>query len=65
MELCDFGGADTTAELLEWESPRQVGEEAVQLLVSLVRESLVREDKKVTCGFCALLLWYDCPFQTK
>lgn len=57
-ELCDFGGANTTAALLEWVAPKQQNELAVQLLVSLIRESLIREDKKVTCAFCTLLLWY-------
>jgi len=56
-ELCDFGGAHTTTSLLEWVAPKQQNETAVQLLVSLIRESLVREDKKVTCAFCTLLLW--------
>lgn len=33
----------------------------MELLVSLLRQSVVREDKKVTCVFCALLLWFVLP----
>ncbi|KAL4151356.1 hypothetical protein PRNP1_008304 [Phytophthora ramorum] len=51
-ELCDYGGPPAVASLFaQTESP-------IELAVALTRQSMAREDKKVTCAFCSLLLCF-------
>ncbi|KAG6622345.1 Armadillo-type fold [Phytophthora cinnamomi] len=54
-ELCDFGGPPTVGSLIAHD-PRRKTESPIELAVSLTRQSMAREDKKVTCSFCSLLL---------
>ncbi|ETO72320.1 hypothetical protein F444_11543, partial [Phytophthora nicotianae P1976] len=54
-ELCDYGGPSTVASLIALDCQRKI-ESPIQLAVSLTRQSMAREDKKVTCSFCSLLL---------
>jgi hypothetical protein len=56
-ELCDYGGPPTAASLIAHD-PRRQSESPIELAVALTRQSMAREDKKVTCSFCSLLLWY-------
>ncbi|POM61301.1 hypothetical protein PHPALM_29704 [Phytophthora palmivora] len=55
-ELCDYGGPSTVATLIAHD-PRRKAESPIALAVALTRQSMAREDKKVTCSFCSLLLW--------
>ncbi|EGZ27406.1 hypothetical protein PHYSODRAFT_446502, partial [Phytophthora sojae] len=54
-ELCDYGGPSTVASLIAHD-PRRKAEPTIELAVALTRQSMAREDKKVTCSFCSLLL---------
>ncbi|EEY61105.1 uncharacterized protein PITG_01351 [Phytophthora infestans T30-4] len=54
-ELCDYGGSSTVASLITPDRQRTT-ESPIQLAVSLIQQSMAREDKKVTCSFCSLLL---------
>lgn len=60
IELSEYGGGSTSATIVA-----HVGARAplptIELLVSLLRQSVLREDKKVSCVFCTLLLWYVSP----
>ncbi|KAE9356675.1 hypothetical protein PR003_g2183, partial [Phytophthora rubi] len=54
-ELCDYGGPPTVGALIAHD-PRRKTESPMELAVALTRQSMAREDKKVTCSFCSLLL---------
>ncbi|KAG4226822.1 hypothetical protein PC116_g24775, partial [Phytophthora cactorum] len=54
-ELCDYGGPSTVASLIAYDRRRKT-ESPIQLAVSLTQQSMAREDKKVACSFCSLLL---------
>ncbi|GAB9472919.1 hypothetical protein Gpo141_00010084 [Globisporangium polare] len=56
IELSDYGGSSTSAAIVGHITGR-ANLATMELLVSLLRQSVVRDDKKVTCVFCALLLW--------
>ncbi|KAF1327369.1 hypothetical protein FI667_g7590, partial [Globisporangium splendens] len=55
IELSDYGGSATSTALIGSIAGRATVS-AVELLVSLLRQSVVREDEKVTCVLGALLL---------
>ncbi|KAL3656549.1 hypothetical protein V7S43_018627, partial [Phytophthora oleae] len=54
-ELSDYGGPSTVASVIAHD-PRRKTESPIELAVSLTRQGVDREDKKVTCSFCSLLL---------
>ncbi|DAZ93635.1 TPA: hypothetical protein N0F65_007969, partial [Lagenidium giganteum] len=53
VELCDYGGGPT-ATLVVGNICQEIS--TIELLVSLLRQSIAREDRKVICIFCTLLL---------
>ena len=57
VELCDFGGAAAAARVVGHASPHAMTVSSLDVLVSLLRQSVERQDKKVTCVVCTLLLW--------
>lgn len=57
IELSDYGGSLTSAAMVGHITGR-ANLPTMELLVFLLRQSVVREDKKVICVFCALLLWF-------
>jgi hypothetical protein len=57
IELSDYGGSATSTALIESIADRATMS-TMELFVSLLRQSVVREDKKITCALGALLLWF-------
>ncbi|KAL7679411.1 hypothetical protein Plhal304r1_c079g0165291 [Plasmopara halstedii] len=54
-ELCDCGGQSVASALIASDR-RQKSESIIELAVSLFRQGITREDKKVTCSLCSFLL---------
>ncbi|TYZ63078.1 hypothetical protein PybrP1_011766, partial [[Pythium] brassicae (nom. inval.)] len=54
-ELADYGGSVTSVAMIGYVTARG-SLPTMELLVSLLRRSTVREDKKVSCVLCTLLL---------
>ena len=53
-ELSDYGGRPTAALVTECSSEMST----IELLTTMLRQGVTQQDKKVTCAFCTLLLWY-------
>jgi hypothetical protein len=54
MELCDYGGRPTATQMIECATDAST----IEMLTTMLRQGVAHQDKKVTCAFCTLLLWY-------